>query len=90
VDRDEGARAWALESYALEGPRRTDWLAKDVLKHHRTAPSVLNGLIGAGFAIARVEEFRPTAEDIAARPELADELSRPMFLMAAARKPPGG
>jgi hypothetical protein len=33
-----------------------------------------------------VEEFRPTAEQIAAAPELSEELERPMFLLVAARR----
>jgi hypothetical protein len=33
-----------------------------------------------------VEEFCPTAEQITAKPELAAERERPMFLLIAARK----
>jgi hypothetical protein len=46
--------------------------------------TTLNALIGAGFAIRHVEEWRPTDAQIAAKPSLAVELERPMFLLVAA------
>jgi hypothetical protein len=57
-----------------------------VVKHHRTIGTTLNLLIQAGFSIGHVEEFRPTDEQIAARPDLAEELERPMFLLVQARR----
>jgi hypothetical protein len=44
----------------------------------------LNALIDTGFTIRRVEEWRPTADQIAARPELEEELERPMMVLIAA------
>ncbi len=85
VDGD-GRKTWPLDSYLLEGPRTTDWLAKGVVKQHRTLGTTLNLLIGLGFSIAHVEEFGPTDEQVAARPDLADERERPMFLLVAARR----
>ncbi|MEO5760603.1 MAG: class I SAM-dependent methyltransferase, partial [Mesorhizobium sp.] len=82
----EGRKTWPVDRYLVEGPRSTDWLAKGVVKHHRTIGTTLNVLIGAGFTIAHVEEFCPTAEQIAAKPELAEELERPMFLLVSARR----
>ncbi|QPC90390.1 bifunctional 2-polyprenyl-6-hydroxyphenol methylase/3-demethylubiquinol 3-O-methyltransferase UbiG [Mesorhizobium sp. INR15] len=82
----EGRRTWPVDRYLMEGPRSTDWLAKGVVKHHRTIGTTLNCLIQAGFIIAHVEEFCPTAEQIAARPALAEELERPMFLLVSARR----
>jgi SAM-dependent methyltransferase len=82
----EGRKTWPLDRYLVEGPRTTDWLAKGVLKHHRTIGTTLNLLIQSGFIIRRVEEFCPTADQIAAKPELADERERPMFLLVAARR----
>ncbi|MBV9747245.1 MAG: hypothetical protein JO157_00370 [Acetobacteraceae bacterium] len=72
--------------YLVEGPRTTDWLAEGVVKHHRTIGTTLNLLIEAGFTISHVEEFGPTDEQIAARPELAEERERPMFLLVAAHR----
>jgi hypothetical protein len=70
----------------VEGPRTTDWFAKGVVKHHRTIGTTINRLIAAGFAIGHVEEFCPTDAQIAARPELAVERERPMFLLVGARR----
>src|SRR6185312_11038123 len=81
---DSGAQVWPVDSYFAEGQRRTDWIAKDVLKYHRTTATTLNLLIRSGFKIERIEEFCPTAEQIAARPALAEELQRPTFLLVSA------
>ncbi|TPN28120.1 class I SAM-dependent methyltransferase [Mesorhizobium sp. B2-3-3] len=82
----EGRKTWPVDRYLVEGPRKTDWLAKGVVKHHRTIGTTLNTLIRAGFTIAHVEEFRPTDAQIAAKPELMEELERPMFLLVSARR----
>jgi SAM-dependent methyltransferase len=81
----DGVKTWPVDGYLLEGPRSTDWLGARVVKHHRTIGTTLNLLIQAGFTIEHVEEFRPTPEQIAARPELAAEVQRPMFLIVRAR-----
>ncbi|MBZ9758516.1 class I SAM-dependent methyltransferase [Mesorhizobium sp. ESP6-5] len=80
----EGKRTWPVDQYLVEGPRKTNWLAKGVVKHHRTIGTTLNALIRAGFTIEHVEEFSPTDAQIAARPDLAEELERPMFLLVSA------
>ena len=77
---------WALDRYLVEGERRTDWLGGNVVKRHRTLGSLLNLLIGAGFALSHVEEWTPTDEQVAARPEWAKERDRPMFLLVGARR----
>ncbi len=56
------------------------------MKHHRTLATTLNTLIAAGFALRRVEEFSPTAEQIKRMPELAEEVERPMMLLVSAHK----
>ncbi len=84
---DEGGRkTWPVNGYAAEGERRTDWFASGVLKYHRTLATTFNTLIGAGFALRRVEEFAPTAEQIAQRPALAEETERPMLLLVSAHR----
>jgi SAM-dependent methyltransferase len=70
--------------YLDEGPRTTDWLAKGVVKQHRTLATYLNLLIGAGFAVRRVEEWGPTREEIAAHPEWKIDHRRPSFLLVSA------
>jgi hypothetical protein len=75
-----------VDSYAVEGPRRTDWLADGVIKQHRTIGTTLNALIAQGFTIAHVEEWAPTDAQVAARPALAVERQRPPFLLVSARR----
>jgi SAM-dependent methyltransferase len=80
-----GRRTWALDGYLEEGPRRTDWLAKGVIKQHRTLATYINMLLGDGFTLAHVEEWGPTPEQIATKPVWADERRRPPFLLVSAR-----
>ncbi|OWZ94377.1 SAM-dependent methyltransferase [Sinorhizobium sp. LM21] len=82
----DGERTWPVDHYSAEGPRTTNWLAKGVIKHHRTIGTTLNTLIGAGFAIRHVEEWRPTQEQIAEIPALAEEMDRPMILIVKVQK----
>ena len=83
----DGRKVWPLDSYQVEGPRVTDWLAKGVIKQHRTVGTLLNLLIGAGFMLKHVEEWGPTDAMIAAQPALAEERERPMLLLVAAQRP---
>jgi len=81
-----GRRTWALDGYLEEGPRSMDWLAKGVIKQHRTIATYINMLLGLGFTLTHLEEWGPTPEQIAARPEWADERQRPPFLLISARR----
>jgi len=72
--------------YLDEGPRTTDWLAKGVVKQHRTLAGYLNLLIDAGFAVRRVEEWGPTRDEIAAHPEWKIDHRRPSFLLVSATR----
>ena len=81
-----GRKTWPVDNYLLEGPRTTDWLARGVVKYHRTIGTTLNTLLRSGFSIERVEEFCPTLEQIVDKPELAEELHRPMFLLVAVQR----
>ncbi|HYB69673.1 MAG TPA: methyltransferase domain-containing protein [Candidatus Bathyarchaeia archaeon] len=82
-----GRRTWPVTAYLDEGPRATDWLAKGVIKQHRTIATYVGGLLQAGFALTHLEEWGPTAQQIAAQPAWADERERPPFLLLAARVP---
>lgn len=77
---------WALDGYADEGLRHKRWYVDDVHKYHRTVATLLNGLLDAGLAIERVLEPMPSAEEVAARADWADERRRPIFLLVRARK----
>ena len=83
--RTEGERqVWPVDRYLDEGPRTTDWLAKGVVKQHRTIATYLNLLIAAGFSILKMEEWGPSEAQIAAHPEWACERERPPFLLVSA------
>jgi ubiquinone/menaquinone biosynthesis C-methylase UbiE len=79
-----GRKTWPVDGYLNEGPRATDWLAKGVIKQHRTLATYINMLIGIGFSISHIEEWGPTEDQIAAEPNWADERQRPPFLLVAA------
>jgi len=79
----DGQKIWPVDHYAVEGVRRTDWLAKGVVKYHRTLGTTLNTLIEAGFAVRKVLEWHPTEAEIAAQPALAEEMDRPMMVVIA-------
>jgi len=82
----DGRKTWPVDRYLVEGPRTTDWLAKGIVKQHRTIGAYLNLLIRLGFTITHVEEWGPTDKQIAARPEWADERHRPMFMLVGAHR----
>lgn len=86
VDGPDGRKVWPVDRYLDEGPRTTDWLAKGVVKQHRTIGSYANLLIAAGFTLTRIEEWGPTPEQVAARPDWAIERDRPPFLLIAATR----
>jgi SAM-dependent methyltransferase len=85
----DGREVWPLDGYLAEGPRTTDWLAKGVVKQHRTMGTTLNLLISLGFTVLHVEEWGPTDEQINTRPEWAKERERPIFLLIAAERRDG-
>jgi ubiquinone/menaquinone biosynthesis C-methylase UbiE len=81
-----GRKTWPINGYLVEGPRSTDWLTRGVIKYHRTLGTYITLLLRAGFVLTHIEEWKPTNEQIASRPELVDELQRPMFLLVSARR----
>jgi len=82
----EGRKHWPLDSYQLEGERVTNWLAEGVIKQHRTVGTLLNTLIAAGFTIRHVNEWGPSAAQVAAQPALAEERERPMMMLVAVER----
>jgi hypothetical protein len=73
-----------LTDYVLEGTRVTDWITKGVVKYHRTIASYVNALAEQGMRILHLEEWAPSAKQIAEHPEWADEVHRPPFLLLSA------
>ena len=85
IDAD-GRKIWPIDRYLDEGPRSTDWLAKGVIKQHRTIATYIDTLLRVGFSLCHLEEWGPTDQQIASRPLLADERQRPPFLLVAASR----
>jgi SAM-dependent methyltransferase len=81
-----GRAVWPVDQYLIEGPRTTDWLAPGVQKYHRTITSYVTGLHEAGFALDRLCEWGPSADQVATTPEWAIELERPQFMLMGARR----
>jgi trans-aconitate methyltransferase len=81
-----GLPVWPLGAYLDEGPRSTDWLAKGVVKQHRTIATYLALLSGAGFELTCLEEWGPSLGQVAANPDWAKERQRPPFLLLACRR----
>ncbi|AUH53014.1 SAM-dependent methyltransferase [Chromobacterium sp. ATCC 53434] len=82
----QGQRCWPVSGYQDEGPRVTHWLADGVIKQHRTIGTLLNQVMAAGFTLCHVEDWGPSAGQVAAMPELAEERERPMLLLVAAQR----
>ena len=82
-----GDRVWPLNNYLVEGERVRNWFVDGVVKQHRTVGTHVNAVVAAGLVLDRLVEWGPTAEAVAARPELADDLHRPWFLLVRASKP---
>ena len=85
VGRRGGRTTWPVAGYLDEGPRSTDWLAAGVIKQHRTIATYVDLLLRAGFALAHLDEWGPSPEQIASHPEWANERQRPPFLLVAGR-----
>jgi ubiquinone/menaquinone biosynthesis C-methylase UbiE len=66
---EDGRHVWPVDGYLAEGSRTTDWLAKGVVKQHRTVATYLNLLLELGFSILKIDEWGPTDAQIAAHPE---------------------
>jgi SAM-dependent methyltransferase len=81
-----GHATWPVDGYLDEGRRSTDWLAKGVIKQHRTIATYLNLLLRSGFTLSHIEEWGPSDEQIALHPEWAGERERPSFLLLSCRR----
>lgn len=78
-----GHATWPVDGYLDEGPRSTDWLAKGVIKQHRTIATYVNLLVRSGFALSHIEEWGPSDEQVALHPEWVGGRERPSFLLVA-------
>lgn len=81
----DGREVWALDNYAEEGLRETNWLG-GVKKFHRTMTTYLRGLMNAGFVIRDLAEWMASIEDVEKNPQWRAERHRPMFLLIRVEK----
>ncbi|WP_020409935.1 class I SAM-dependent methyltransferase [Hahella ganghwensis] len=86
ISSSQKRTVWPVDQYLVEGQRKTDWFATGVIKQHRTLSTYLNMLITHGFNLKHLNEWKPDSEQIRLQPELAQELERPMFFIAAAQR----
>ena len=84
VQSSDGRQVWPLDGYFDEGERITDWLAPGVRKVHRTIETYLTSLIGEGFVVKHLVEWKPSPEQITENPEWGVERQRPAFLLVSA------
>lgn len=75
----EGRHAWPLDSYQIEGPRTTNWLAQGVVKQHRTLGTTPT-FDQRRLRVRHVEEWGPDDGQLAAQPELAEGATGRCFL----------
>lgn len=82
-----GQKSWPGNHYQQEGERISNWFADGVKKQHRKLSTWINALTAAGFIVEKLDEWGPSAEQIAQNPALDEEKERPMIFLLAARKP---
>jgi cyclopropane fatty-acyl-phospholipid synthase-like methyltransferase len=81
---ETGKAVWPVNNYLNEGKRVTNWLAPGVVKYHRTIESYISSLLENRFALVRMIEWGPDAEQVREHPEWERERDRPMFLLFCA------
>ena len=79
-------RHFPVDNYYREGPRTAHFLGETMTKYHRTATTYLETLLEYGFTLRHVKEPMPP-ESMRDLPGMADEMRRPMMLIAAAELP---
>lgn len=77
----EGRQVSAVREYLREGERKTDWVAKGVVKHHRVISTMVMALKRAGFDLDAMDEWCPSDEYMAAHPDWAKYRYEPEFLL---------
>lgn len=84
---EEGQKSWPINGYQQEGKRISNWLAEGVIKQHRMLGTYINLLVQQGFTICYLNEWGPSAQQIADNPALDEEKERPMIFILAVQKP---
>ncbi|MFZ4506241.1 MAG: class I SAM-dependent methyltransferase [Fimbriimonas sp.] len=80
----------AVEDYFDPKAIAGSWRGISVMQYHRPFEMVLQPLLRAGLQLLHFEEPRPSAETVAAHPEMDEEYRVPFFYAMKWRKPEGG
>jgi SAM-dependent methyltransferase len=88
--QDSGLRQnWTVDDYFNTGPRVTNWMGGRVVKHHRTVEDYFAAVQAAGLVVEALREARPRREHFPDEALFNRRKRIPLFLIVAARKPPG-
>ncbi|MCI0441259.1 MAG: class I SAM-dependent methyltransferase [Chloroflexi bacterium] len=75
-----------LDDYFDEGARPMPMLGREFTNFHRTLSSYVNAFLEAGFALEGLREPKPSPEQAAQFPDVADNLRVPLFIIYLLRK----
>jgi SAM-dependent methyltransferase len=78
---------WVVDDYFNTGPRTTQWMGGDVVKHHRTIEDYFATIQSAGLQVESLSEAKPRAEHFTNEDLFRRRCRIPLFLVIAARKP---
>lgn len=85
-NEDGSIAHFPVDRYFFEGERKANFLGEEVVKHHKTLTTYLQGLIAEGFEITGVVEPQPAKHLLETVDGMKDELRRPMMLIISAKK----
>lgn len=84
-NEDGSIAHFPVDRYFYEGERTANFLGENVVKHHKTLTTYMQGLIKEGFEITGVVEPQPSKHLLDTVKGMKDELRRPMMLIISAR-----
>jgi hypothetical protein len=76
-----------LDNYFDESSRVMPMSGGKVNNMHRTLATYINGFVGAGFVLERIDEPYPSPKQLEQCPSNADILRVPLFVIYQLRKP---
>jgi len=85
-DADGRQIHFILDNYFDESERIVKMFGKQMTNFHRTLGTYVNCFLAAGFALEGIREPRPSPEQVANWPDVADNLRLPYFIIYLLRK----
>jgi hypothetical protein len=77
---------WTVDDYFNTGPRVTNWMGRDVIKHHRTVEDYFCAVQSSGLVVEALREARPLRAHFTDEALYNRRKRIPLFLIMAARK----